>query len=158
MDHVKAVVIKFIGTLFLLFIVLGLAFNYSFVHIFTLSLLLGVISYILGDLLLLARTSNLLATCSDFALALLLTWFYLANVTNANNFLFLVSFITAAGIALFEAFFHRYLITRVIKDSYQTKRVNHSLQYQAEASEELTSIKKTDKSKGFAKSRDKNNV
>jgi uncharacterized BrkB/YihY/UPF0761 family membrane protein len=137
MQHIKALVLKTIATLALTFVILGLFFNYSFVNVLTLTILIGIISYVLGDLLLLPRTNNFTATISDFALAMLLTWFYLSNITVNENNVFIASVLTAIGIALFENFFHKYMVTNVLRDKEPNQKVNN-LRYQTEASEELT--------------------
>lgn len=137
MQHIKALVLKTIATLTLTFVILGLFFNYSFVNVLTLTILIGIISYVLGDLLLLPRTNNLTATISDFAIAMLLTWFYLSNITVNENNVFIASVLTAIGIALFENFFHKYMVTNVLRDKEPNQKVNN-LRYQTEASEELT--------------------
>ena len=137
MRHIKALAIKLIALLVLSYIILGLFFNYSFGNVLTLTLLIGIVSYLLGDLLLLSRTNNLTATISDFATAMILTWFYLANITYNENNLFIVSVILSLGVAIINWFFHKYMITNVIreKDSYlQT----NNFRYQTEASEELS--------------------
>jgi uncharacterized BrkB/YihY/UPF0761 family membrane protein len=137
MQHIKALVLKTIATLALTFVILGLFFNYSFVNVLTLTILIGIISYVLGDLLLLPRTNNLTATISDFAIAMLLTWFYLSNITVNENNVFIASVLTAIGLALFENFFHKYMVTNVLRDKEPNQKVNN-LRYQTEASEELT--------------------
>ncbi|MDQ0229984.1 YndM family protein [Metabacillus malikii] len=137
MNHLKAIMIKMAATFLLLAFILGFVFNYTFGNILTVTLLLGVISYVLGDLLLLPRTRNITATISDFALALLFTWFYLSNITPNGYRLFLVSLLVGIGVSLFEVFFHRYMKRDVITEGKSNFNVNHNLQYQTEASEEL---------------------
>ncbi|KKI89990.1 hypothetical protein WQ54_22915 [Bacillus sp. SA1-12] len=137
MQHVKALIIKAVATFVLLFVILGIGFDVSFGNILAITFLLGIISYILGDLLLLPRTSNTTAIISDFALALLLTWFYLANITENDTNAFIASLITAVGVALFEAFFHRYMKANVLNNVETNEKLNN-VRYQTEASEELT--------------------
>jgi hypothetical protein len=140
-QHIKALAIKTVASLVLIYVILGIGFNYSFGNILALTFLLGVISYILGDLLLLPRTSNLTATISDFALAMLLTWFFLSNITANTNNVFMASLLTAIGVALFESFFHRYMRANVLRVEESTQKVNN-LRYHTEASEELAPDKR----------------
>lgn len=137
MEHIKAIAIKTVASFVLNFVILGLVFNYSFVNVLTLTLILGIVSYILGDLLLLPRTNNLTATISDLAIAMLLTWFYLANITYNENNVFMASIFIAIGVALFEWFFHKYMIKNVLRDKEPYLKVNN-LRFQTEASEEIS--------------------
>lgn len=141
MKHIKAFMIKAVSTFILLFVILGLLFNYSIGDIFILTLILGVVSYLLGDLMLLPRTSNLTATISDFAIALLITWFYLANNTISATNVFIASLLTAIGVTLFEIFFHRYMRKQVLHEKEDFGRLGN-LRYNAEVSEELTPDRK----------------
>lgn len=128
---------KLIALLVLSYIILGLFFNYSFGNVLTLTLLIGIVSYLLGDLLLLARTNNLTATISDFATAMILTWFYLANITYNENNLFIVSVILSIGVAIINWFFHKYMISNVIREKESYLQTNN-FYYQTEASEEIS--------------------
>nr|MDH3163679.1 DUF2512 family protein [Bacillus licheniformis] len=51
MKHVRALCLKFIVSLVLLYVVLTLFFGVPFGEMFVLTLFLGVISYLVGDLL-----------------------------------------------------------------------------------------------------------
>lgn len=136
MNHLKAFLIKAAITFLLLMLILGLLFQYSIGDVFILTLIIGVVSYLLGDLMLLPRTSNITATISDFAIAMLITWFYLANITLSTTNVFVASFLTAIGVALFEIFFHRYMINQILtrKDDYG--RLG-TLRYNTEISDEI---------------------
>ncbi|MCY9339207.1 YndM family protein, partial [Bacillus haynesii] len=69
-------------SLVLLYVVLTLFFGVPFGEMFVLTLFLGVISYLIGDLLLLPRTNNTTATMGDFGLSLVLIWAILAMQNN----------------------------------------------------------------------------
>jgi hypothetical protein len=140
-QHIKALAIKTVASLVLIYVILGIGFNYSIGNVLALTFLLGVISYILGDLLLLPRTSNLTATISDFAFSMLLTWFFLSNITVNTNNVFMASLLTSIGVALFEIFFHRYMRANVLRTEESTLKVN-TLRYQTEASEEISPDKR----------------
>lgn len=133
MNHMKAFSIKFIVSLVLLSIVLGLFYNVSFGDIFIITLLLGVISYSLGDMVLLPRTNNTIATMADFGLAFLVIWLFGDALGYGAN-IFIAALIAAVGVALFEFFFHKY----VAKFRENNLRKLGNLRYQTEASEELT--------------------
>ncbi|TWN11859.1 hypothetical protein CHCC14561_1471 [Bacillus licheniformis] len=109
---------------------------------FVLTLFLGVISYLVGDLLLLPRTNNTTATMGDFGLSLVLIWVILAMQNNPPyGTLAAASIVSAIGVTVFEYFFHRYMEANVLNETENGKRENRekpgSLQYQSESSEEL---------------------
>ncbi|RYL87583.1 DUF2512 family protein [Sporolactobacillus sp. THM7-4] len=108
MEHIKALLIKFIATLILLYIVLGLGYHASFGDIFLTALVLGVIAYIIGDLLILPNSSNTVATVSDFVIALIIVWLMIGTMTGINA-PFVASLISAILVGIFEYMFHKYL-------------------------------------------------
>lgn len=142
MKHVRALCLKFIVSLVLLYVVLTLFFGVPFGEMFVLTLFLGVISYLVGDLLLLPRTNNTTATMGDFGLSLVLIWVILAMQNNPPyGTLATASIVSAIGVTVFEYFFHRYMEANVLNETENGKRENRekpgSLQYQSESSEEL---------------------
>ena len=136
MNYIKAFLIKAVATFLLLMLILGLFFQYSIGDVFILTLIIGVVSFILGDLILLPRTTNITASISDFAIAMLITWFYLANITLSTTNVFLASLLSAIGVALFEMFFHRYLLIHTLHEKEEFGRIGN-LRYHTEVSEEI---------------------
>ncbi|MFB3163391.1 YndM family protein [Neobacillus sp. 179-J 1A1 HS] len=136
MKHVKAFAIKFVSSLVLLSLILGLLFDMAFSNIFLITLVLGVAAYLIGDLMILPRTNNTVATIADFGLAFLIIWFMSENLTYGDNH-FSMSLIAALGVAIFEYMFHKYVANNVIKNQGGQKQQTGKLQYQTEASEEL---------------------
>ncbi|MEH7346674.1 YndM family protein [Bacillus sp. JJ1532] len=137
MKHAKAFLLKFISCLVILYIILGLFYGMSFGMVFLISLALGASSYVLGDFLVLPRSNNFIATITDFVLAFLVIWSLSISLTLRENIV-TMSLVAAAGVALFEIIFHRYMANQII-----TKMNSHTarptkLQFQTEASEELT--------------------
>lgn len=135
MKHIRALAVKFLASLVLLYIILGLMYDMSFTNVFLISLVLGLASYVIGDLFLLPKTNNTIATLADFGLAFMIIWILGESMTYGDSLL-LPSLISAAGIALFEYFFHKYVVGNVLEDSASENR-NANYQYQTEASEEL---------------------
>jgi uncharacterized BrkB/YihY/UPF0761 family membrane protein len=135
MKHVKALAIKFVSSLVLLSLILGLLYDMSFGNIFLITLVLGVAAYLIGDLLILPRTNNTVATIADFGLAFLIIWLMSRSLTIGDNH-FSMSLIAALGVALFEYMFHKYVKNNVVKDQGGQQQAR-PLQYQTEASEEL---------------------
>ncbi|EWG12808.1 DUF2512 family protein [Cytobacillus firmus] len=71
MLHGKAMGLKFIGSLVVLYILLCMIFGINFINVFLITALLGIISYMLGDMPNLPRTGNTITT-ADFGQAIVL--------------------------------------------------------------------------------------
>lgn len=137
MDHLKALLLKLISSFVLLYIVFGIFTDMSVGRIFFTSLMVGVISYIIGDRLILPRSNNLVATIADFGLAFLIMWLLNRNEVLTWN-LYEMTLIAALGLTLFEYFFHNYLSRNTDKkDRQRNEKTAGNLQYQTEAAEEL---------------------
>lgn len=141
MRHIVRVAVKFISCLVVLGIILGLLFNFSFTDVLFISMVLGVVSYLLGDLLLLRASNNLTATAADFGLTFLLVWFMGQALTFEPN-LFSAALLSAVAVAAFEFLFHRFLINENSQPSTnQPIHYQNRLQYQTEAADELAPVK-----------------
>ncbi|MBE3570929.1 MAG: YndM family protein [Bacillales bacterium] len=116
MEHVKALIIKFVMVLAILAFVLGLFYRVDFGEYFTISLIVTVVAYMLGDLFILPRFGNTAATISDFVLAYILIWAVGSGIINENISLGWASFWSAWIIAIGEMFFHRYMNKSVFND------------------------------------------
>ena len=136
MKHMKNLAIKFISILAVLFIILGIFYDMSFGNVLWISVVLTLASYLIGDLLILRKTNNTMATISDFAIAFLVIWLMGENLTYGDS-LIMPALIAAAGIALFETFFHKY-VARQIQEADEQQNSSRNLRYQTEASSELT--------------------
>ncbi|MGE7431963.1 YndM family protein [Bacillus thuringiensis] len=139
MKHVKAFAVKFVSNLILLSVILGFFFNMQFRNIFLITLVLCAAAYLIGDLLILPRTNNTVATIIDFGLAFVVIWLMSENLTYGDDEL-IMSLIAAIGVALFEYMFHRYLSKNILPDRLTRQRSANTLQYQTEASKELTPV------------------
>ncbi|GIN70000.1 putative membrane protein YndM [Bacillus sp. J14TS2] len=140
MDHLKAITIKFLASLALLYMILGMFYGMSFGNVFLITLTLGVVSYLIGDLFILPRTNNSIATAADFGLSLFVIWVMSMALTTGAN-LFMMSFIAAVGITIIEYFFHKLMDSEIIEE--EENRLNtppRNMQYQTEASEELNDV------------------
>ncbi|MBG9812073.1 hypothetical protein ABD68_10730 [Bacillus endophyticus] len=135
MKHVKAFLFKFIISFILLYAILSGINGFSIGDVFWTTMILGGISYILGDLLILPRTNNTLATIADFALSFIIIW--VMTSTLAYGDYLARTFTSALGVTIFEALFHRYMVNRVLPNDKSSQRSSGQLQYQMESSEEL---------------------
>jgi hypothetical protein len=141
MKHVRAFAIKFISTLVLLYIILGVFNDVAFRNVFLISLVVSVAAYLIGDMFILPRTNNTIATLADFGLAFAIIWLMSENLTYGDSMLG-EAFTSALALGVFEMMFHRYLANNILPDHDRgEKRYQGNLQYQTEASEELTPVR-----------------
>ncbi|WP_071461459.1 DUF2512 family protein [Bacillus massilinigeriensis] len=114
MEHFKAFAIKGVMTLVVLYLVLGLGFAASPGDLLVITMLLGLLSYIAGDLMILPKTSNLTATAADFLLAFFMIWGLGMILFENTNSLLAGSLFAAFLIAMGEWFFHSYMADKVL--------------------------------------------
>ncbi|MCG8397999.1 YndM family protein [Bacillus atrophaeus] len=114
MVHVKALAIKGIMTLIVLYLVLGLGFNFTFGDTLLMTIVLGVISYLLGDLYVLPKWNNMIATLADFGLAFLVVWLMGMPLSMglSPGMLALAALFAAIVMAIGEYFFHFYMMSK----------------------------------------------
>ncbi|MCA1053725.1 YndM family protein [Rossellomorea aquimaris] len=141
MRNAKALAIKFIATFVLLFLILVGVEGMTFGEIFLLSMILSVVSYVLGDLILLPRTSNTISALADFGLAFTIVYFLTGGMTGGSTYL-IRSIVAALALTVFELFFHRNILRAVLSGRRNNKReavrmAPAKLRYQTEASKEI---------------------
>lgn len=112
-NHMKALTLKH-GALLVVFIaVLTLGFGVPWYHAAWISFMVGIIAYWLGDLLILRKFGNLVATAADFGLVFFLTWFFLwildFDLGTETSFVLLALY-TALVTAVVEFLFHGWLL------------------------------------------------
>ncbi|MFB1098652.1 YndM family protein [Terribacillus sp. JSM ZJ617] len=128
MKHVKALVIKFIMILAVLWIVFTLMFDTEFSDTLLMSVVLTIAAYVIGDLLILSRAGdrskpdgdftkrNAIATVSDAILTFIVLWLLGEALLNPDDNVVMASLISAVVIGIGEWFFHRYVNNHVIED------------------------------------------
>ncbi|WP_010649904.1 DUF2512 family protein [Oceanobacillus massiliensis] len=120
MVHGKALAIKGVMTLVVLYLVLGLGFEMSFGNVFLITLILGIVSYAVGDLYILPKTSNMTATTADLGLAFLVIWLLGMALTDmAAGTLAGAAIISALIMAIGEYFFHIYILKKNLGTSHR---------------------------------------
>lgn len=148
MEHLRSLVIKFVMMTAMLAVVFGFLYGVSFGDILTISFILTITAYLVGDLLILPRFGNTAATIADFGLAYLGAWMIGAMIIEEPIRLGTASFLSAALIAIGEVFFHRYVVNNVIndKDTTQNRATNSQARpsYQTEMAEENQSTTNAD--------------
>ncbi|PAV27946.1 hypothetical protein CIL05_18915 [Virgibacillus profundi] len=147
MEHVKALLIKFVMCTAVLWVVLGMFYGVSFGDILTISVLLTGVSYVVGDLFLLPRFENWGATLADLGLAFMGTWYLGLFLIEGNIALGNAAIISALIIAAGEFFFHKYMANEVLTEEVIRSDEEKELirQYQTEHSEELDGGSEQDK-------------
>lgn len=135
MSHFKALTIKAFFSLALLYLVLGLVFRMSFGNVLFITLVLGVVSYVIGDLFILPKTNNFVAALADFGLAFLIISM-MSNAFTLGYDILTMSFIASLGVAVFEFIFHKRVASQVVKEQRKGFE-SRNFQYRTEASEEL---------------------
>lgn len=117
MKHIYALMIKFVIVALMLWIVLSITTNLSFADIIYLSVAVTVIAYVIGDLLILSATNNVIATIADLVIALVTIYLY--NYLLATQMIsFWDALIAAVVLGVDEWFFHRY-VSRKILNNYE---------------------------------------
>ncbi|MBS4189586.1 DUF2512 family protein [Bacillus sp. FJAT-49705] len=138
MNHVIAFIIKITSNFIFLFFILGFLYDMTVANVLTITITLSILSYIIGDLIILPRTSNVVATVFDFGLAMPVIWIFSVSLTTGNNInLFTMSLISSAGIAFFESFFNKYFVIYVVYGDEDKELQDTFLQYHTETSEEF---------------------
>lgn len=125
MGHGKALAIKGVMTIVVLYLVLGLGFDISFMNVLLITLVLGLLSYMLGDLFILPKTSNLVATMADLGMAFVVIWLLGMALTGLSGGTMAGAAIIAALVmAVGEYFFHKYIFNNNIT-SHRSYRTSH---------------------------------
>jgi F0F1-type ATP synthase assembly protein I len=112
MDHVKALVIKVIMITAVLGVIISWMYNYPIGNTITLAIIITVIAYLIGDLYILRKTNNTVATVADVALGALTIWL-IGPLVMPEVIPFSVAFLSAIVIGVGEWFFHKYVHRQV---------------------------------------------
>jgi len=138
MKRLLSIGIKGLGAFILLYAILGLGYNMSFGRVLLITIVLGTISYIIGDLIILPRFNNIVATGVDLATAFAVIWGLNAYSLDYHTLLlYYSSLIGAIAIAAFEFFYHMYLLKTFIHEKQTYYYTPSRTRFQTESSEEL---------------------
>lgn len=158
MRHILRIVMKFIAAVVVLGIIDALGYDLGASDILGISAVLAIVSYVVGDLFILRVTNNTVATIADFALAFVILYLMIDNMTIEDDVLS-ASLIGSIAITAFEIFFHR-LLGREPGKQASNQRQNMQTgrpQFQTEASSELTPNKQDVRSAQQDKSQENQN-
>lgn len=112
--HIKALLMKFLMTTAVLWIILGIFYEIKFTDILMTSVVLTVVGFI-GDMFVLPQIGNVLAAIVDFFLALVVVWLFAANVYDVPIALLTAAFVSALVIMMGELFLHRYMANHIFE-------------------------------------------
>lgn len=151
MKYFQALLIKFVVITAVLWIVLGGFFGVAFTDILWTGTLLTVVSFI-GDLLLLPRISNIVATIADLGLAWFAIWLIGTFLFPQLNLLGTAAFLSAIGIAIGEFFIHRFIINQIINEpdterNHPFSAGNLQTEFSSEIDDKSRSLHEEDKQK-----------
>lgn len=115
LKHVTALLIKFAMVGIILWVVLGITTDLSFGYIMYLSIAVTVLAYVIGDLLILSATNNVVATIADIVIVFITIYLY--NYLLATQVIsFWDSLIAAVIIGVGEWFFHKYISRKILNN------------------------------------------
>ncbi|GLB61277.1 YndM family protein [Cytobacillus sp. NCCP-133] len=139
MNQTMIFILKFVSSLIAFAIALDLFFDATFADILSFSLLVTVMSYLLGDRMILPRLGNRNALIADFFLVYASVWVFGSVLLNSYLQIAWGSIIAAGIITLAEVFVHSYLLNRMEareKEKRGESGMNPKLAYGMEIAEE----------------------
>lgn len=135
MEHIKLIAIKFVATFVLLYLVLGMVYGMAIEYILFINMV-SIVSYFIGDLIILERTNNAVTTLVDFGIALAVIYL-MADVLTVGGDPLTAALFSAILIGIFEAFYHRYVVNELHEQKLQAIPIRR-MEYSMETSEELS--------------------
>lgn len=137
MEHVKALIVKFIMITAILWFVLGLFFGVDFGEIITISVILTPLAYVIGDLLVLRYFNNMTATIADFGLSFITIWLIGSAIINEPISVATASLISALAISVGEWFYHYYVNNQVFEGESKDRHTSLNEAFSTEFAEEM---------------------
>ncbi|EOA3903080.1 YndM family protein [Bacillus cytotoxicus] len=118
MKHIVALLIKYMAISAVLLMVLGIFWEVSVPRVLFISLVITGAAYVIGDLFVLSKYGNTVATIVDFGLSFFGIWVlaYLLTGIDATRSLTASSFWAALLIGIVEVFFHIYMKRMVLQE------------------------------------------
>ena len=151
MKHIVALLIKYTAITAVLLIILSIFQGISIPRVLLISLFLTGTAYLIGDLFILPKYGNAIATMADFGLSFFGIWLLTSLFTNldATHNIGFSSFIAALIIGGTEVFFHIYMKRLVLRNDDKLTNHNHIQhnKYAIEMSDEYIDSSTINKSK-----------
>ncbi|MDA2117644.1 YndM family protein [Bacillus cereus] len=151
MKHIVALLIKYTAITAVLLIILSIFQGISIPRVLLISLFMTGAAYLIGDLFILPKYGNMIATMADFGLSFFGTWLLTSLFTNldATRNIGFSSFLAALIIGGIEVFFHIYMQKLVLRNDNELREHNHIPhdKYAMEISDEYMDSSTINKSK-----------
>ncbi|MEC3429385.1 hypothetical protein BK721_02240 [Bacillus thuringiensis serovar nigeriensis] len=151
MKHIVALLIKYTAVTAVLLVILGIFQGISIPRVLLISLFLTGAAYLIGDLFILPKYGNMIATMADFGLSFFGIWLLTSLFTNldATRNIGFSSFLAALIIGGIEVFFHIYMQKLVLRNDNELREHNHIHhdKYAMEISDEYMDSSTINKSK-----------
>ncbi|XLG19498.1 YndM family protein [Bacillus cereus] len=151
MKHIVALLIKYTAITAVLLIMLSIFQGISIPKVLLISLFLTGTAYLIGDLFILPKYGNGIATMADFGLSFFGIWLLTSLFTNldATHNIGFTSFLAALIIGGIEVFFHIYMQKLVLRNDNELREHNHIHhdKYAMEISDEYMDSSTINKSK-----------
>ena len=116
MKHIGAILLKYVMVAVILEIVLGWLTRNSFTNILVISAAVTVVSYLVGDLLIFAKSNNTIATIFDGVVTLIVLMLF-NYARGYSPISFTTGLIATVVVAVGEVFFHRFVARNVLPDT-----------------------------------------
>lgn len=113
MKHASVLLIKFISCIIAFAIGLALFFDATIVDIVSFSLFVTIVSYMLGDRIILPRVGNTATAMVDFLLTYMSVWIFGSILLDNYMQIAWGSILSAIVVTVVEVFVHRYLLTGI---------------------------------------------
>ncbi|MFY0217361.1 YndM family protein [Bacillus cereus] len=150
MKHFVALLIKYTAVTAVLLVILGIFQGISIPRVLLISLFLTGAAYLIGDLFILPKYGNMIATIADFGLSFFGIWLLTSLFTNLDSTrnIGFSSFLAALIIGGIEVFFHIYMQKLVLRNDNELRERNHIHhdKYAMEMSEEYMDSSTVNKS------------
>ncbi|MDZ5608538.1 YndM family protein [Bacillus pseudomycoides] len=161
MKHIVALLIKYIAISAVLLMILGIFQDISLPRILLISLTITGSAYLIGDLFVLSKYGNMVATITDLGLSFLGIWvltYFLTDIDLTRNIGF-SAFWSALLISVVEIFFHIYMKKAVLHEDEDSRESTnmHQDRYTMEISHEYLNRSEIEKVRSIQKENDAKN-
>jgi len=128
MTHLKTLGIKFIIISIITYSTFGIFFNASLINLFWISVLVTAVSYLIGDLLVLPRFGNIVASIADFPLAFLSFWILGNVLLETGMSITAITLLAAFLMSLCEPLIHAYMEEQLLHVNHKSLRNESNVQ------------------------------
>jgi Protein of unknown function (DUF2512) len=142
MNHLKIVGIKFLAVFFTILAFFGVFHDMNLVEISVISILTTIVSYVIGDLLILRMAGNVKATIADFGLSFILVLIISYLLVGYDLPLITLSLLSSFFITCCEPFLHGFIVNKIPPIRRHDNRTLNQLQTEVAEEMDVYDIKK----------------